>query len=95
MAFYTYILANFPDSPMYIGMTDDLSLRVYEHRTKRRRGFTSRYGIWRLVWYEVYDERENAFRRERRIKEWKRAWKNELVLTMNPGWTDLYETLNQ
>ena len=95
MSFYTYILANFPDSPMYIGMTDDLAFRVYQHRMKLKKGFTSRYGIWRLVWYEVFDERENAFRRERQIKEWKRAWKNELVRSVNPTWEDLYETLNQ
>jgi putative endonuclease len=94
VSFYTYILANYPDSPMYVGMTDDLASRVWQHRQGLRPGFTRQYRISRLVWYEIYDEREQAFRRERRIKEWKRAWKNELVLSMNPDWSDLYKTLN-
>lgn len=75
-------------------MTDDLARRMWEHREKIRAGFTAKYDVTRLVWYEVYDDRENAFIRERRIKEWKRSWKCELIEGMNPDWADLYETLN-
>ena len=94
MAFYVYILANWPDSPMYVGMTDDLSKRVWQHRQHTKRGFTDRYNISRLVWYELHDTREAAFRRERKIKRWNRAWKNELVRSFNLEWADLYLTLN-
>ena len=58
-------------------------------------GFTAKYGVMMLVWYQVHDTREGAFRRERQIKKWNRAWKIRLILEMNPGWLDLYETLNQ
>ncbi len=58
-------------------------------------GFTATYGVMMLVWYEVHDSREGAFRRERQIKKWNRAWKIRLILELNPGWLDLYESLNQ
>ena len=58
-------------------------------------GFTAKYGVMMLVWYQMHDTREGAFRRERQIKKWNRAWKIRLILEMNPGWLDLYETLNQ
>jgi putative endonuclease len=60
---------------------------------KLRPGFTARHGVTKLVWYEAFEERENAFRRERRIKEWRRQWKIELIEAMNPTWADLYEGL--
>jgi putative endonuclease len=66
---------------------------MYEHRDKVRTGFTAKYGVDRLVWYEVFETREGAFRRERRMKKWNRAWKIELIERFNPGWRDLYETL--
>ncbi len=94
MSFYVYILANALNSPMYVGSTDDIARRAWEHRERVRPGFASRYWIRRLVWYEVHETRESAFICERQIKEWKRAWKNELVLSMNPDWNDLYLTLN-
>ena len=94
MSFYTYILASAPHGTIYVGMTDNLSRRIYEHREKVRRGFTSKYGVTRLVWFESYELRENAFRRERRIKEWKRRWKIELIEADNPTWRDLYDDLN-
>ena len=93
MAFYTYLLASSTSGTLYIGMTDDLARRVYEHREKARPGFTKAYGVTRLVWYEVHDSREAAFQRERQIKKWRRAWKIELIQQMNPEWRDLYETL--
>jgi putative endonuclease len=93
MAFYAYILASGPYGTLYTGSTDDLSRRLYEHREKIRPGFTARYNVTRLVWYEPYETREGAFRRERRIKEWRRRWKVELVESMNPTWADLFDEI--
>ena len=93
MAFYVYIVANGRNGAIYIGSTDDLSARIWQHKTKAMAGFTMRYGCDQLVWYEVHDTREAAFRRERRIKEWRRSWKLLLIEETNPVWADLYETL--
>ena len=94
MAFYVYILASKRNGTLYTGSTDDLARRVWEHREKVIPGFTAKYGVRLLVWCEEHDSRESAFTRERRIKEWKRAWKVELIERRNPAWTDLYETLH-
>ena len=93
MAFFTYILASRRNGTLYTGSTDDLIKRVSEHRDKLRPGFTSRYGIALLVWYEVHETRDAAFVRERQIKEWKRVWKLELIERKNPVWADLFPTL--
>ncbi|MDQ0317376.1 GIY-YIG nuclease family protein [Amorphus orientalis] len=93
MSFAVYLLANRRNGTLYLGMTDNLAQRVYEHREKVRRGFSARYGVSRLVWYEIHDSREAAFTRERQIKTWHRAWKLRLIEEMNPEWDDLYETL--
>ena len=93
MAFYTYILASGPYGTLYTGSTDDLGRRLYEHREKIRPGFSAKYNVTQLVWYEAYEMRESAFRRERRIKEWRRKWKVELIESMNPSWSDLYEEI--
>ncbi len=93
MAFYVYILASQRNGTLYIGSTESLIKRMYEHRDKVRPGFTARYGVDRLVWYEQFETREGAFRRERRMKKWNRLWKLELIERFNPGWRDLYETL--
>jgi putative endonuclease len=75
MSFYTYIVASGPYGPLYTGSTDDLARRIHEHREKARPGsFTAKYGVTRLVWFEAFERRENAFRRERQIKEWRRNW---------------------
>jgi len=71
-----------------------LSARVWKHKEKVYGSFTAKYDVARLVWYEVFDLRESAFRRERRIKKWERAWKIRLIEEANPTWSDLYETLN-
>jgi putative endonuclease len=92
--FYVYVLASQRNGTLYAGHTDDLARRVWEHKEKVRRGFTSDYGVGLLVWYEPQDTREAAFVRERQIKKWRRAWKVRLIEEMNPGWADLYETLN-
>ncbi len=94
MSFYVYILASQRNGTLYIGSTDDLARRVWEHKEKVRPGFTDKYGVTRLVWYEVHDLRETAFQRERRMKKWNRLWKIELIEQMKPGWHDLYDTLN-
>ncbi len=91
--FHTYIMANRRNGTIYVGSTDGLVNRVVEHREKTRGGFTARYGLTRLVWYEPHDTRETAFRAERRIKEWRRSWKLMLVEAENPTWRDLLEDL--
>jgi putative endonuclease len=95
MPFYTYLVASERNGTLYCGHTDDIAERVGRHREKAYPGFTARYGVSRLVWYEVHDSRESAFIRERQIKKWNRAWKLRLIETDNPQWRDLYETLNQ
>jgi putative endonuclease len=90
MSFAVYILASRRNGTLYTGMTDNLSKRVWEHREKVREGFTTKYGVHILVWYESHPSRETAFVRERRIKKWNRAWKIELIERLNPSWQDLY-----
>ena len=87
--FYVYILASRRNGTVYGGSTDDLARRVVEHEEGVRPGFTARYGVKTLVWYEAHDTRESAFVRERRIKTWNRLWKLELIEPATPGWRDL------
>ncbi|MFZ5671158.1 MAG: GIY-YIG nuclease family protein [Pseudomonadota bacterium] len=94
MSFYTYLLASGPYGTLYCGQTDDLGKRVWQHKTKAYSGFTAKYGVDRLVWYEVHDSREGARAHERAIKKWNRAWKIQLIESSNPEWLDLYETWN-
>ena len=93
MAYYVYILASRKDGVIYIGVTNDIVRRVYEHRMKAVPGFTSKYNITRLVWFEVYDDPTNAITREKELKKWKRRWKTELIEAQNPQWNDLYESI--
>ena len=94
MAFYAYIVASRRNGTLYIGQTDHLAKRIWQHKEKDRIGFTARYGVSMLVWYEVHHSRESAVVRERQLKEWERAWKLRLIEERNPEWNDLYETLN-
>jgi putative endonuclease len=94
MAFYVYIVASGRNKTIYIGMTDDLAKRIWQHKTKAFPGFTAKYGCDQLVWYEVQHSREAAFTRERQLKEWRRSWKLMLIEEANPTWKDLYESLN-
>ncbi len=91
--FATYILASQRNGTIYVGSTDDLMRRVWEHREKMRQGFTTRYDVSQLVWFESHETREGAFQRERRIKEWRHSWKIMLIEAQNPDWRDLYEDL--
>ena len=91
--FATYVLASRRNGTIYVGSTDDLARRVWEHREKLRAGFTANHGVSQLVWFESHETRESAFRRERRIKEWRRSWKIMLIEERNPEWRDLYEDL--
>ncbi|WP_421934848.1 GIY-YIG nuclease family protein [Phenylobacterium sp.] len=88
MSFYTYIVASQRNGTLYIGSTDNLSRRSWEHREKLRPGFTAKYGVSILVHYEVFETRDGAFRRERQMKKWNRAWKLELIERFNPAWLD-------
>ncbi|MGC2779481.1 MAG: GIY-YIG nuclease family protein [Bradyrhizobium sp.] len=93
MNYYVYILASRKDGAIYVGVTNDLVRRVFEHRQKAVPGFTSKYNITRLVWFEAYDDPVSAITREKELKKWKRAWKVALVETDNPEWNDLYESI--
>ena len=85
-----YILANRRNGTLYTGVTSSLIKRVWEHKNDLAEGFTKRYGVHTLVWYELHSNMESAITREKAIKEWKRRWKLELIERMNPDWRDLY-----
>jgi putative endonuclease len=93
MSFWVYILASKRNGTLYIGMTDDLVRRVWEHRSGIIHGFTRKYGVKMLVWYEQHESRESAFQRERQMKKWNRGWKLRLVEQSNPRWRDLSDEL--
>ncbi len=93
MAFYVYIVASQRNGTLYIGQTDSIIRRAWEHRDGVIPGFTAKYGVKRLVYYEAHDTRDGAFRRERAMKKWNRAWKLALIERFNPGWVDLAEEL--
>jgi putative endonuclease len=93
MAYYVYILASRKDGATYVGITNDLVRRIYEHRQKSVPGFSSKYNITRLVWFETYDDPTNAITREKELKKWKRSWKLQLIEAENPQWDDLYESI--
>jgi putative endonuclease len=88
-----YLLASRRNGTLYVGVTSDLVKRVWEHKDHVVEGFTKKYGVDRLVWYEVHSTMESAIQREKAIKEWKRAWKVELIEKANPEWVDLYDGL--
>ena len=88
-----YLLASRPNGTIYVGVTSNLIQRVWQHKNDRVEGFTRRYGVHTLVWYEAHGTMEAAIVREKAIKEWKRAWKMRLVRESNPEWNDLYQEL--
>ena len=88
-----YILANKRNGTLYVGATSDLPKRIWEHKSKVVEGFTNKYGVDKLVWYEIDHTMESAIQRENTIKKWRREWKLRIIEEMNPGWKDLYEGL--
>jgi putative endonuclease len=92
---FVYILTNRPNGILYIGVTSDLVRRVYKHRSGFVEGFTQRYGLKRLVYFEQFDDIRDAIQREHNVKHWPRAWKVRKIVVDNPGWTDLYPTITK
>jgi putative endonuclease len=90
MAFWVYILASRPGGTLYVGVTNNLIRRTFEHREGLVQGFTKRYAVKMLVYYEHHDTAVAAIQREKNIKHWPREWKIDLILSMNPNWRDLY-----
>lgn len=91
--FCVYILASKRKGTLYVGVASDLIKRVWQHKEGITEGFTKKYAIKQLVYYEPHDNAENAIHREKRLKEWKRQWKIDLIEKNNPNWEDLYNTL--
>ena len=91
--FYVYILASQRRGTLYIGVTTDLTKRVYEHKNGLVDGFTKEYGVHRLVYYEVMRDAETALSMEKQMKKWNRVWKLKLIEEQNPEWLDLYKSL--
>ncbi|MFA6547925.1 MAG: GIY-YIG nuclease family protein [Candidatus Magasanikbacteria bacterium] len=93
MTYYIYILSNQKNGVLYVGVTNNLLRRIHEHKQETIEGFTQKYHIHNLVYYEQYDDVRNAITREKQIKKWNRKWKTELIEKDNPEWNDLYPTL--
>ena len=91
--FCVYILASKRNGTLYIGVTSQLVARVWQHKNKVTEGFSAKYGVDKLVYYEAHDSAEAAFVREKQLKKWRRAWKIELIESLNPEWRDLYEEI--
>lgn len=90
-----YILCSKRNGTLYVGVTSDLVKRVWEHRNDVRDGFSKKYQVHRLVWFELYADMQSAIAREKAIKKWRRAWKIELIEKENPGWDDLWESISE
>ena len=92
-AFFVYMLATRKDGPLYVSVTSDLPGRIAQHKAHVVRGFTARFNVDRLVWFEAPENAEAAIVREKQIKRWLRAWKTELIEKDNPEWRDLYDEI--
>ncbi|MEH6950059.1 GIY-YIG nuclease family protein [Nitrobacter sp. NHB1] len=92
---YVYFLTNQPNGILYVGVTNNLVRRVFEHRSGFVAGFTRRHGLKRLVYFEIFDDIRSAIQRERNIKHWPRAWKVRTIVAVNPEWDDLYPTITE
>jgi putative endonuclease len=93
--FYVYILSSKRNGTLYTGTASNLLKRVYEHKHGLVEGFTKKYNVHNLVWYELHESAESAIMREKQIKKWKRDWKLKLIEKENPGWIDLYEKISK
>jgi len=87
------LLASKRNGTLYVGVTSNMIKRIWEHKNNVVKGFTERYNVHQLVWYELHETMESAIRKEKMLKNWKRAWKLELIERSNPNWQDLYETI--
>jgi putative endonuclease len=94
MPYYVYILASMKNGTLYIGVTNNLIKRVYEHKNDLVEGFTKKYQVHNLVYYEIFDSVYEAISREKQMKKWKRQWKINLIEKINPLWQDLYNELS-
>jgi len=92
--FYVYIMASQPNGTLYTGMSSNLVRRVWQHKSNMVEGFTDKYNIKNLVYYEVHDSAESAITREKQIKKWRRKWKLRLIEERNPQWEDLYSKIS-
>jgi putative endonuclease len=95
MSYYVYLLASRKYGTLYLGVTNDLVRRVFEHKSKSVDGFSSRYEVNRLVWFETHDDPEAAIAREKKIKKWNRDWKIRLIEEENLDWLDLYPSITK
>ncbi len=93
--YYVYILASSRNGTLYIGFTSNLAQRIFEHKNHLTPGFSSRYEVTKLVYVEKFNDVNMAIRHEKRLKEWKRNWKKDLIEKYNPDWRDLYEDIHQ
>ena len=93
--FYVYILASKRNGTLYVGVTSDLVQRVWQHRNKMVQGFTQKYSVKRVVYYELHANAESAITREKQMKKWRRSWKIRLIEEKNPSWRDLYDDINK
>ncbi|MFY0640221.1 MAG: GIY-YIG nuclease family protein [Bermanella sp.] len=90
----TYILASKPNGTLYVGVTSNLVQRVYQHKHNLIEGFTKKYGVHTLVYFELHGDMYAAITREKQIKKWNRQWKIDLIQSQNPKWVDLWESIN-
>ena len=95
MGFWVYILASGRGGTLYVDVTNNLIRRIFEHREGLVPGFTKRYGVKMLIYYERHDTAAAAIQREKNIKHWPREWKIDLILSINPDWNDLYEEITR
>ncbi len=92
--FYVYILTNKAKTVLYIGVTNNLVRRIYEHKNKLIPGFTKKYNVELLIYFEHFENINDAIKREKQLKKWNRKWKEELIIKENPEWDDLYNEIN-
>jgi putative endonuclease len=92
--YYIYILASKKNGTLYIGVTSNLKQRIYQHKHHNNKGFTQKYNVNLLVYFEIYSDVRDAISREKQLKWWKREWKIDLIEKINPDWKDLYETID-
>ena len=90
---FVYIVSNKKNGTLYIGVTSNLVCRIYEHKNKLFKGFTSKYDLTKLVYFEIYEDAGQAISREKELKKWERDWKIQLIEKNNPNWDDLYSKI--